>query len=113
LFAKSQSESAIFVAPSGSVVQSFQSETPYSMNKKRTVVKSPAPLDQLLSLDRPPKAGGVTLSTASYRNCRIEVLEFAAAPGVLGSGLAVSGEATRQFKARGGTARTRGPHFVA
>ena len=31
----------------------------------------------------------------------------------LGSGLAVPGEAARQFKARGGAARTRGPHFVA
>ena len=79
---KIEPESAIFVAPSGSVVQSFHSETPFSMNKKRAVAKSPAPLDQLLSLDRPPKAAGVTLSTASYRNCRIEALEFAAAPGV-------------------------------
>ena len=52
------------------------------MNKKRTVGKSPAPLDRLLSLDRPPKVPGVTLSTASYRNCRIEAMEFAAAPGV-------------------------------
>jgi hypothetical protein len=52
------------------------------MNRKRTVRKSPAPLDTLLALDRPPKTPAATLSHASYRNSRIEVLEFAAARGV-------------------------------
>jgi hypothetical protein len=75
-------ESALFVAPSGSVVRSFHSETPFSMNRKRTVVRSPARLDTLLALDRPPKAPMATLSRASFRDARIEVVEFAAAPGV-------------------------------
>ena len=75
-------ESALFVAPSGSVVESFHSETPFSMNRKRTVVKSPAPLDTLLALDRPPRTPAATLSHASFRNARIEAVEFAAAPGV-------------------------------
>jgi hypothetical protein len=75
-------ESMLFVAPSGSVVRSFHSETPFSMNRKRTVVKSPAPLDTLLALDRPPKAPAATLSRASFRDARIEAVEFAAAPGV-------------------------------
>jgi dienelactone hydrolase len=77
-----ESESAIFVAASGSMVQSFHGETPFSMNRKRAVVKSPAPLDELLHLDRPPKVPLVTLSRASYRNTRIEAVEFAAAPAV-------------------------------
>jgi dienelactone hydrolase len=75
-------ESALFVAPSGSVVQSFHGQTPFSMNRKRTVVESPAPLDTLLALDRPPKAPAATLSRASFRDARIEAVEFAAAPGV-------------------------------
>ena len=75
-------EAAIFVAPSGSVVRSFGSETPFSMNRKRAVVKTPMPLDRLLALDRPPKEPMATLSRASYRNSRIEAVEFAAAPGV-------------------------------
>jgi dienelactone hydrolase len=75
-------ESAIFVAASGSVVQSFHSETPFSMNRKRVVAKSPAPLDHLLNLDRPPKVPAATLSRASYRNAGIEAVEFVAAPGV-------------------------------
>jgi len=77
-----ESESTIFVAGSGSVVQSFHSETPFSMNRKRSVAKSAAPLDRLLALDRPPKTPAVTLSRASYRTARIEAVEFAAAPGV-------------------------------
>ncbi len=75
-------EATLFAAPTGSVVQSFGSETPFSMNKKRVVVKSPAALDRLLALDRPPKAPAATLSRASYRNTRIEAVEFAATPGV-------------------------------
>jgi hypothetical protein len=75
-------EDLLFVAPSGSVVQSFHGETPFSMNRKRAVVKTPAPLQPLLALDRPPKQPVVTLSRASYRNARIEAVEFAAAPGV-------------------------------
>jgi dienelactone hydrolase len=75
-------ESAIFVTATGSVVQSLHSETPFSLNRKRVVVKTPAPLDRLLNLDRPPKAPATTLSHASYRNARIEAVEFASAPGV-------------------------------
>ncbi len=75
-------ESALFVAPSGSVVQSFQSETPFSMNRKRVVARTAVPLERLLSLDRPPKRPAVTLARASFRSAWIEAVEFAAAPGV-------------------------------
>ncbi len=75
-------EQDLFVSGSGNVTQSFHGETPFSLNRKRTVVRSPAPLDSLLALDRPPKQPAAILSRASYLNTRIEVLEFAAAPGV-------------------------------
>jgi hypothetical protein len=52
------------------------------MNRKRAVVKSPAPLDQLLHLDRIPNVPAATLSRASYRNSKIEAVEFAATAGV-------------------------------
>jgi hypothetical protein len=75
-------EQVLFVSASGSVTQSFDGETPFSLNRKKTVVKSPAPLDRLLALDNPPSAPALSVSRASYRNTRIEVLEFAAAPNV-------------------------------
>ena len=77
-----ETEQTLFAAPSGSLVQSFGSETPFSLNRKRTVVKSPAPLDRLLALDRPAEAAATTLSHASFRDARIEAVEFASAPGV-------------------------------
>jgi dienelactone hydrolase len=77
-----EAESVLFCAPSGSVVQSFRSETPFSINRKRTVTKSPASLDTLLALDHPPKLSASILSRASFRDACIEALEFAAAPGV-------------------------------
>jgi dienelactone hydrolase len=70
-------ESVLFCASSGSLVQSFHSETPFSINQKRTVAKSPAPLDALLALERPPKMPASTLSHASFRDARIEAVEFA------------------------------------
>jgi hypothetical protein len=50
------------------------------MNRKRVVTKSPAQLERLLALDRPPKAPAVTLSVARYRGARIEALELDKAP---------------------------------
>jgi dienelactone hydrolase len=75
-------ESGLFCAPSGSMVQSFHSETPFLINRKRTAAKSPAPLDALLALERPAKMPAFRLSHASFREAHIEALEFAAAPGV-------------------------------
>jgi dienelactone hydrolase len=75
-------ESVLFCAKGGSMVQSFHSETPFSINRKRSVAKSPAPLDALLAVERPPKMPASTLSHASFRDARIEAVEFASAPGV-------------------------------
>jgi dienelactone hydrolase len=75
-------ESALFVSASGSVVESFHSETPFSMNRKRVVARTPAPLERLLHLERPPQTPAVTLARASFRGAWIEAVEFASAPGV-------------------------------
>lgn len=75
-------EETLFVAASGSVVESFHSETPSSLNRKRSVAKSAVPLDRVLALDPPTKTPAVTLARASYRTARIEAVEFAAAVGV-------------------------------
>lgn len=76
-------EEALFVSAKGNVVMSFQSETPFSINKRRAVVRQPAPLERLLGVERPPVSPrAVTLSKASFRGTRIEVLEFPAAPQV-------------------------------
>jgi pimeloyl-ACP methyl ester carboxylesterase len=64
------------------VVESLQSETPFSLNRKRAVVPTPEPLDRLLSLDLPPRTPAPILSRASFSQTRIEVLEFASAPEV-------------------------------
>ncbi len=76
-------EEALFVSPKGNVVLSFGGETPFSMNKKRLLDRSPAPLDRLLGVERPSlPAGAVTLSRASFRSTKIEAVEFAATPQV-------------------------------
>ena len=75
-------EPELFVCASGSVVQSLQSETPFSLNRKRVVARTPEPLDRLLSLDRPPRTAAAALSRASFGRTRIEVLEFASTPEV-------------------------------
>jgi dienelactone hydrolase len=77
-----EKEADLFVSASGSVVQSLHSETPYSLNRRRAVARTPEPLDRLLSLDRPPRTAAATLSRASFARTRIEVLEFASTPEV-------------------------------
>lgn len=77
-----EQESDLFVCPSGSVVQSLHSETPFSLNRKRAAMQSPEPLDRLLSLDRPPRSNASVLSRASFAHTRIEALEFASTPEV-------------------------------
>ena len=77
-----ETERELFVSSSGSVVQSLESETPFLLNRKRAVVRKPAPLDRILRLDRPAAAAARTLSRASFAQARIEAIEFASAHGV-------------------------------
>jgi dienelactone hydrolase len=77
-----EEEAKLFVCASGSVVQSLHSETPYSLNRRRVVARTPEPLERLLRLDRPPQTAPATLSRASFAHTRIEALEFASTPEV-------------------------------
>jgi dienelactone hydrolase len=79
---KPERDADLFVSASGSLVQSLHSETPFSLNRKRSVTMSVQPLEQLLKLDRPQPAPAAVLSRAAYERTRIEVLEFASAPDV-------------------------------
>ena len=41
---KAESEETLFVSANGSVVQSFHGETPFTLNRKRSLAKTPADL---------------------------------------------------------------------
>ena len=77
------------------------------------VAKTPAPLDRLLDLDRPPKPPATTLSRASYRNARIEADGVCCRARGLDTGLAVPAEAGRCIEIHRGASGTRGPHLLA
>jgi dienelactone hydrolase len=78
-----EADKTLFVSESGSMVQTFSGETPFTLNKKRAVTKKPADLARLLGVDRPTtEASTTTLATAAYRRTRVEGVEFASAPKV-------------------------------
>jgi dienelactone hydrolase len=80
---KAETEETLFVSANGNVVQSFHGETPFTLNRKRTLSKTPADLSRLLSLDRPgADAGATTVGRASYHKTLVEAVEFPAAPKV-------------------------------
>src|SRR5438034_26006 len=61
-------ETTLFVTASGSVVQSLQSETPFSLNKKREVGAIPVKLEELLGVERPASAvRAATLGRTRFR----------------------------------------------
>lgn len=65
------------------MVQSFHGETPFSLNRKRSLTKKPADLGQLLKIDRPgPEVKAVTVGRASYHKTLVDAVEFPAAPKV-------------------------------
>ncbi len=83
--AQPEPEEALFVSGSGNVVQSFHGETPFTLNRARTVSKTPADLARLLGVERAGTrvtAGMTTVSHASFHETRVEAVEFPAAPKV-------------------------------
>lgn len=76
-----ESEETLFVSTNGSMVQSFHGETPFTLNRKHSLAKSPANLTSLLSLDRPSETIN-TVGRASYLQTGIEAVEFPTAPKV-------------------------------
>jgi dienelactone hydrolase len=80
---QAESEETLFVSANGSVVQSFHGETPFTLNRKRSLSKTPADLARLLNLDRPGAgANTITVGHASYHLTLVEAVEFPAAPKV-------------------------------
>ncbi|MGA2589394.1 MAG: acetylxylan esterase [Bryobacteraceae bacterium] len=76
-------EQTLWVSESGSVLRSFHSETPFTLNRARRIVVRTAPLDQLLGAERPPAGLQATvLRRVSWRNLAIEALEVSSAPRV-------------------------------
>src|SRR5215471_12316572 len=49
---QAETEETLFVSTNGSMAQSFHGETPFTLNRKRNLSKSPADLSRLLGVDR-------------------------------------------------------------
>ena len=78
-----EAESTLFVTASGSVVQSLQSETPFSLNKKRVARTMPVKLEELLGVENPAVAvRAATLGRTRFRRTEIESIEVPSAPRV-------------------------------
>lgn len=76
-------DKVLWVAESGNVVRSFHSQTAFSLNKSRSLAQGPAPLDQLLGLDRPGLATRAkVLRRVPSRGVQIEALDIPSAPRV-------------------------------
>jgi dienelactone hydrolase len=80
---KPETDQTLFVAANGNMVQSLHGESPFTLNRKRSVKKTPADLAALLGLDRsaaPPQVA--TVGRTSYHQTVIEAVEFPSAPKV-------------------------------
>ena len=76
-------DSTLYVSESGSVVRSFQGETPFTLIRKHAVRKRPVDLATLLGVEKPgPEGRATTLATSPFRHTRVEALEFPSAPKV-------------------------------
>jgi dienelactone hydrolase len=80
---QAETEETLFVSANGSVVQSFHGETPFTLNRKRSLSKTPADIARLLGVDRSAAgASAITVGRASYHQTLVEAVEFPAAPKV-------------------------------
>lgn len=76
-------EEMLFASEGGSVVRAFRGETPFTLARKRAVVKQPAALDRLIGAERPaPGLRAASLHTAAFRRVTIETLDIPSAPEV-------------------------------
>jgi dienelactone hydrolase len=74
-----ETEQDLFVSGSGNVVRSFSGETPFSLNRKRTITRTPAGLRQLLGLDPPLPPQAQILGKTEFRHTTVEAVEVASA----------------------------------
>ena len=80
---QAETEETLFVSTNGSMAQSFHGETPFTLNRKRTLSKTPADLAGLLAVDRSAVGASVaTVGRASYHQTLVEAVEFPSAPKV-------------------------------
>lgn len=93
-----ESDDVLFVSASGSMVRSFHSETPFSLNRKLPVSKVTADLETLLGATRPTGDAPVIVDRAAYRGVAIEALEFASAPKVWAPAWLFQGSKTNPAK---------------
>ncbi|HUD98497.1 MAG TPA: acetylxylan esterase [Bryobacteraceae bacterium] len=81
-----EKEQTLWVSESGSMVRSFHSETPFTLNRARQVVARPTRHDawgEWIGAERPPQSlKPVVLRRAAWRNITVEALEVASAPHV-------------------------------
>jgi dienelactone hydrolase len=77
-----ESDETLFVSDSGNTVASFHGETPFTLNRKYPVTKTPTDLPALLGVVRPATAAVTRVDRADYRETEIEAVEFASAPKV-------------------------------
>lgn len=73
-------ERTLFVSASGNVVHSLRGETPFSLNAKRAVERTPAKLESLLGVEpEPSNARATILRRAVSRGLDVEALEIPSA----------------------------------
>ena len=76
-------DSTLYVSESGSMVRSFQGETPFTLIQKHAVRKRRVDLATLLGVEKPrPDGLATTLATSPFPHTRVEALEFHSAPKV-------------------------------
>ena len=74
-----EEDRTLWVAESGSVVRTFASQTPFAMNKARTVEKTPADLRALIGVAEPSRAPLSTLRKVPSREVDVEAVEVQSA----------------------------------
>jgi cephalosporin-C deacetylase-like acetyl esterase len=78
-----EKDETLWVSESGSLVRSFKSKTPFELNRARNLVVQSAPLEALISAQR-PAAGlkAAVVARTAWRGATIEALEVPSAPRV-------------------------------
>ena len=75
-----EKDQTLWVSESGSMVRSFHSETPFTLNRARQVMVRPAPLSELIGAERPRDGlQPVVLRRAVWRGISVEALEVESA----------------------------------
>jgi len=75
-----ETDQALWVSQSGSMVRSFQGDTPFTLNRARGTAASPMRLAELIGAERPPRdLKPVVLRDVAWRGITVEVLEVESA----------------------------------